>query len=142
MEETTPKPSGFVSAIKDFRRDDGFVSRYANNVQVESNAFDLKLTFGVLDQRASISEPNAKPSVDQHTSINISWPEVKLLIFYMQLHVAGYEKENGKIRVPARALPTEIPEVAPSAFDNPEGRRALDLIRKMREEFIAELNEP
>ena len=65
MEETTPKPSGFVSAIKDFRRDDIFVSRYANNVQVESNAFDLKLTFGILDQRANISEPNAKPSVER-----------------------------------------------------------------------------
>ena len=123
---------------EDFRRDkEVFTSNYANNIQVESNAFDLKLIFGILDHRNP-----SKAAVDQFSSVNISWPEVKLLIYLMQLHLATYELENGKVKIPAGALPPEIPSTPPPEISNPQFRAAFELIRKMRAEFIASLSEP
>jgi hypothetical protein len=119
------------------QRDDDFVARYANNVQFESSGWDLKLTFGLLDQRNA-----AKPVIEQHTSINLSWPEVKIGIYLLQLHLALHEKVNGKVRIPEGGLPTELPETIPPEFDNPQGREAFDLMRKVRAQFIASLSEP
>lgn len=129
---TTPTRSSQV----EFRRKENVISCYANQVQVESNAFDLKLVFGLYDHR----DP-AKPIIEQFSSMNLSWPEVKLLIYWMQVHLAGYEKENGKVKIPATAIPPEIPPISPQ-FDNPKGREVFDMIRKMRAEFLASLIEP
>ena len=134
--EKAPTPT--PATPEDFRRDEEiFTSNYANNIQVESNAFDLKLIFGILDHRNP-----SKAAVDQFSSVNISWPEVKLLIYLMQLHLATYELENGKVKIPAGALPPEIPSTPPPEIDNTQVRAAFDLIRKMRAEFIASLSEP
>ena len=122
------------------RRSGDFVSRYSNNVQLESSAFDLKLVFGLLDQSDALKI--MKPSVEQHTAINLSWPEVKLLIFFMQLHLAGYEAESGKVKVPLNALPPEPPTTLPPQLDTPAGRRSLEVIRRMRAEFLASLYQP
>jgi len=129
------------STISEFHRDADFVSRYANNFQIEGTAFDAKLVFGLLDQSKASKEPG-RVDCDQHTAISLSWPEVKLLIFYLQLHLAGHEKENGKVKISANALPPEPPATPPAAYDNPRGREALELIRKMRADFLAKLNAP
>jgi hypothetical protein len=134
-----------VPAVKrpDTRRVEDFVSRYANHVQIESSAFDVKMSFGVLDQSGVLKVPPVMiPSVEQHTSINISWPEVKLLMYYLQLHLASHEKENGKVKIPTNVLPPEIPATPPPPFDNPEGQQAFDLMRRLRAEFIAKQSEP
>ena len=131
----TPNPAN----IQAFRRDPDFVSRYANNVQIESSAFDAKMVFGILDQ-SSIAKGGSL-AVDQHTAISLSWIEVKLLIFFLQLHVAGHEKENGKIKIPANAIPPEPPATPQPQFDNPKGREGLEFIRKMRADFIASLKD-
>jgi hypothetical protein len=120
-----------------FRRDEDFIARYANNVQIESSGWDLKLVFGLLDQRDT-----ANPMVEQHTSINLTWPEVKIGIYVLSLHLALHEMENGKVQIPARGLPLEIPEVIPPEFDNPQGREAFAIMRKMRKEFIDSLSKP
>lgn len=125
---------------EEFRRDKDFVSRYANNFQVESTAFDLKLIFGLLDQSASIR--GGKLAIEQHTAISLAWPEVKLLIYFLQLHLTGHEKENGKVKIPSNALPPEIPAVPPPQYNNSQGREAFETLRKMRAEFIAKLSEP
>ncbi len=119
------------------RNSEIFFSLYANNVQVESNLFDLKLVFGVLDLRNA-----TKPSVDQISGVNLSWPEVKLLLYFMKLHLALHELENGKVKIPTSALPPEIPSVLPPQFNNPTGRAAFELMRRLRAEFIATLSEP
>jgi len=134
--EKAPQPN----TIKDFRRDPAdFVSRYANNVQVESSSFDVKMTFGILDQSAL--PKGGTPAVDQHTAISMSWVEAKLLIYFLQLHIAGHEKENGKIRIPDNALPPELPENPPPQFDNPQGRAGFEMIRKMRADFITSVKD-
>jgi|HubBroStandDraft_3_1064219.scaffolds.fasta_scaffold530210_2 hypothetical protein len=122
----------------DFKRDERtFVPGYANSVMVESNAFDLKLVFGLYDHRNPV-----KPVVDQFSSMTVSWPEVKLLIFWMQVHLAGYERENGKIKIPATALPPEPPATLPPPFDSAKAVEALESLRKMRAEFLANLAKP
>jgi len=141
-DEQTNAPADVPRIISEFRRNEDFVARYANNVQIENSAFDLKVVFGLLDQSGAAKQPVGKLAVDQHTSISLSWPEVKLLIFFMQLHLAGYEAENGKVKVPLDALPPEPPSVIPPQFDNEAGRKGMELIRKMRAEFLATLNQP
>lgn len=125
------------------RLSDDFVARYANNFQVESSPFDVKIVFGILDQSGVTKvPPDFQPAVEQHTSINLSWPEIKLLIYFLQLHLAGHERENGNVKVPAAALPPEVPAIAPPPFDNPQGERVFELMRRMRAEFIDSLSKP
>jgi hypothetical protein len=108
-------------------------------------AIALKLTFGLLDQRGAMRDPNAPPSVEQHTAINLSWPEVKLLIFWMQLHLAGFEADNGKVKIPSNALPPEIPANAHERIQDPRARETarvgLEAVRKLRADFIASLKD-
>jgi hypothetical protein len=145
MANEQKKASGAVTPVGEIRRDVDFVSRYANNVQVESNAFDLKLTFGILDQRSAMRDPNSPPSVEQHTAINLSWPEVKLVIFWMQVHLAGFEADNGKVKIANNALPPEIPANAHEQISDPRAREAarvgLEAVRKLRADFIASLKD-
>jgi hypothetical protein len=138
MDSTPPKPPstaanspGAITAPFDIRRSEDFFALYANNVQLEGNAFDLKLTFGILDVRNPL-----KPGVEQLVSINLAWPEVKVLLYYMNLHLKGYETENGNVKVPASALPPDVPSTIPPQFDNPQAREALELMRRLRAEFV------
>lgn len=131
---TTPTAGPSVPTTADVRRDEeNFIEGYANHIAVESNAFDLKMVFGLYDHRAA-----PKPVVNQFSSMNISWPEVKILIFFLQLHVAGYELDNGNIKVPDSAIPPELPPL-PETLDNPKARQAYEMLKKMREEFVASL---
>jgi len=114
-----------------------FLTGYANSVIVESNAFDLKLIFGLYDHRDA-----ASPKIDQFSSMNIPWPMVKLLIFWMQVHLAGHERENGKVDIPASAIPPEPPATLPTQFNTPNGHEALEAFRKMRAQFVASLSKP
>jgi hypothetical protein len=134
MAENQPKaPLPVVPPAGQFRRGEEFVSRYANNIQLEYSAFDVKLIFGVLDQQAG------KVDVEQHTEINLSWLQAKLLIYFMELNMAVYERANGKIKIPAELLPPEIPAAPAPPLDNPQGRELFELMRKVRADFIAKL---
>ena len=121
-----------------FKRDEAkFWSGYANNVIVESNAFDMKLIFGLWDHRNPLG-----PVIEQFGSMSLSWPEAKLLIYWMQVHLSGYERDNGKVKIPAAVLPPEVPALPPPPFDNVKGREGFELLRKMREDFLASIAEP
>jgi hypothetical protein len=137
---TVGRPIAPVTTLQ-LRRTSDFIARYANNIQLESSAFDLKLVFGLLDHSGAAKQPPKGLAVDQHTSINLSWSEVKILLFFIQLHLAAYEKDNGKIKIPASAIPPEPPSVIPPQFDNPAGREGLDLIRRIRADFLASLSD-
>ena len=132
-------PPTSVPTQDDFRRVAEFVDRYANNVQIQSTQTDLKMVFGMTDQVQG-SVP-ARFIVDQHTGITMTWVQVKLVIYFLQLHLAGHEMENGKVKIPSRMLPPEPPEIPLPPFDNEQGRQAFDLIRRMRADFIRRLAE-
>lgn len=117
----------------EFKRSESFESLYANNVRYEASVWDLKLLFGVLDQQATSP---AVELVELNTAMSMPWPVVKIMAYYLQLNVAIYELENGKIRVNPRVYPTEPPPVAPGFENNELVKAGRALSVRMREEFI------
>jgi len=138
-QDKAPIPAISTSVKKvEFKRDEEtFSSGYANSIVVESNAFDMKLIFGLYDHRDPL-----KPTIEQFSSMNIPWSEVKLLIYWMQLHLTGYETENGKVKIPISAMPPELPAGPQPPFDTPKGREAFEMMRKIRAQFVAKWSEP
>src|SRR5689334_3796431 len=89
-EKTTVSPLTVKSQIE-FKRSEDFVELYANNVKFESSVWDLKLVFGELDQSLG---PNV---VVQHTAITIPWPQIKLLLFGLNISLTEHEGRAGRI---------------------------------------------
>jgi hypothetical protein len=89
---------------------------YANNVSFEPSLWDLKLIFGQLDQHGET------PSVDWHTAATIPWLCAKIVSYYLQMNIAGYEAGNGKIRIPAEAIP---PPIDPPSGDSEDEAAAI-----------------
>lgn len=124
------KPAGY-------RRDEEtFTFDYANNVYLESSAWDLKLIFGQLDQAEGAI------NVDQHTAITIPWPQAKVLIYFLKVHLLAYEIENGKIVVPKIALPPEPQPPSGELKDNPIALRLYEIIKSMWQKLVAESSPP
>src|ERR1700730_1191495 len=73
-----------------FERADDFVTAYANNVFFETSVFDIKMTFGELDQ------PHEKePFVEQHTAMTLPWMQAKITALLLAINVAAHEKKFG-----------------------------------------------
>jgi hypothetical protein len=116
-----------------FERVEDFQSRYANNVQMEQSAFDLKLVFGQLDQsRGSLR-------VEQHTAITLSWTQAKLMLYYLQLNITGYEFDNGKISIRKDLIPPPVPSLTPEQENDPHFLQLVELFRILREQFVSNL---
>ena len=125
--ETNPAKTPKIERSKDF------VSLYANHVQVEQNAFDLKLLLGELDQ----SQGTVR--VEQHSSVTFSWMQAKLLAYYLQLNIATYEFQNGKIQIRKDLMPVEIPQLLPRQQKDPKIRELWDLIKSLRNQFVSNI---
>jgi hypothetical protein len=122
--ETTPTT---VERSADFR------NYYANNVFIESTAWDLKITFGHLD-RAS-----APVLVKNECSVTLPWPQAKLALFWIALHVEMAEAEVGqKIPVRKDLWPQELPEKLPNTVeaDAASTERFRRIYDKLRTEFL------
>jgi len=133
MAEETGAPAQAKIAPKiDFVRREGFRSVYSNNIQFESFPADLNIIFG----EQSVVE--GKPIVEQHTAVRVTWTQAKLLAYFMNVQVAAYEREHGKISIPKALLPT-IAKMPEALAANPDAQAILELVNKMREEFIASL---
>jgi len=87
MEDQTIKlqPSPDIT----FNQSKDFLKAYANHVLIQQSAFDVTLVFGEMDQ--SGGKTNV---VEQHTSITLSWPEAKLLSFFLAANILGHEVED------------------------------------------------
>lgn len=115
-----------------FERDDDFVSLYANNICHEASAWDLKLIFGQLDQTRT---PNV---VTQHTAMALSWLQVKLLIYYLQVDLAAYEAEFGKIVIPAAILPPAPGPLPPEIENDPVAKASRERAKEIYSLWAAE----
>jgi hypothetical protein len=124
-------PQAVPSSVLQLKRSDEFESLYANNVRFESSLWDLKLIFGQLDQSTG------SEVVELHTAITLPWAAAKIGLYYLRLHVALYEMENGKIWINPRIYPSEPPPLPLEAEGNELIRKARELSIGMREEFIA-----
>ncbi len=122
-----PNPPASVERAADFR------TYYANNVYIESTAWDLKITFGHLDRAT------APLLVKNECSVTLPWPQAKLALFWIALHVEMAEAEVGqKIPVRKDLWPQELPEKLPDNIeaDAAGAQRFRKIYNKLREEFL------
>jgi len=127
MPEDTPKPA--TERIKS----SDFTARYANNVYLESSAWDLKLVLGQLDQSSG-------ETIVQHTAVTMPWPQVKMLAYLLQVHIAMHENRLARVAVPGGLIFKvigDMPEDFSQQFtNNPEG--LWQKLRSLYDAFIAE----
>jgi len=79
------------------QRTPDFANRYANYSHLQGSLWDLRMAFGQAE-----GDPKLVPI---HTNITMPWPQAKVLAYFLQLHVAGYESDNGRIKIPAGIIP-------------------------------------
>jgi hypothetical protein len=129
-EEETTETTGTTF----IRRGEDFESLYANNVYYQPSEWDLKITFGELDN----DPKDGKVFVDQHTAIAVPWLQAKLMNYFLTLQLGVYEMAHGKIAIP--------PAVMPPIPDPPHGdiagdasaQQVFEYIAKVRKEFFSD----
>jgi hypothetical protein len=114
----------------DFKRDDDFVSLYANNVRFEPNVWDLKMVFGELDQSTGTT------IVDQHTAISVSWRQAKLLAYYVGVNLIIHEADNGPVYLPPSVIPAPFDPAL--VADTPRLVPVWELLAAMHKRFFPE----
>ncbi len=100
---------------------------YANNFNFEPSAWDLKIILGQLDQQASPAK------VDWHTAATIPWLQVKLVAYYLQIQVAWYEHNNGRLNLPAFAIPKVLEPPTGDEASDPTNLVWFEIARKIHE---------
>ena len=117
----------------DIRRSDDFYQTYANNIQLEISAWDLKIIFGTLEQH------EGKVTIEQHTAVTIPWMQAKLLIYFLQINLAAYEAEAGKVKILPRLLPMAPPPLSQEMQSNLPAKELSDAIQRLYEQFNSTL---
>jgi hypothetical protein len=115
----------------EYKRVDPFRNEYADNVFLESTAWDLKMVFGQIDLSLG---PN---NVVQHSGITLPWAQVKVLQYFLRVHLIAHEIQYGHASIPPGII-QEFP--APTKEQIKEFPRAMELhktLGKLREEFLA-----
>jgi hypothetical protein len=108
LQEDAPAPKQPVSQIT-YKQDENFFGEYANNIRFEGSNWDLKLMFGELDQSGA---PNV---VTQKFSVTVPWAQVKVMHYFLSLHLLSHEADYGRLVIPAGIIapwPKEVPEGA------------------------------
>jgi probable addiction module antidote protein len=118
----------------DYRTTEDFVVRYANNTFFEPTLYDLKIIFGQSDQRAGHNV------VNQHTSITLSWTQLKVALYFLNSNLAAYEAIHSRIVVEPGIIPSvseqppkEIPGVPQAAIE-----KTWAIFRNAYERFVKE----
>jgi Protein of unknown function (DUF3467) len=92
-DNSTPTPSGHELA-------ENFLSLYANNTHFELSSWDLKILFGQLTQF-----PADTPYVEWRAEVTLPWLQAKLLSYFLQINIAAFESQNGKLQLPKNLFP-------------------------------------
>ncbi len=128
-DKNTTEPSPTLQ----YERTENFTSVYANNALFQPSAWDLKIIFGQLDQASG------KDIVKQQVAVTIPWAQAKLALYYLRLQVEAMEIQSGKIPIRGDLIPPEPPPLTPEQEGIPGSKKILEIIQKLREEFIASL---
>jgi hypothetical protein len=123
-------PSADTSKQLATERLEDFVSYYANNATVEASIWDLRILFGQLDQAAS--------RVFQEFSVTVPWNLAKLLHFHLQVQIAAYEIQHGKIQVAAEIMPPSFPPPPEELRQHPAFSKIFEEINRIQQEFVKE----
>lgn len=108
-----------------------FTSVYANNTYFESSAWDLKIIFGQLEQHTG------KATVDWNTAVTLPWAYAKVLLYYLQVHLAVHESLDGQISIPRRVVPM-LPELPPQEADRPGEKELHQRISQIHREVFGD----
>ena len=115
---------------KYLRRGEDYESLYANSVYFQPSEWDLKLTFGEVD-----NDPTDNSTfVEQHTAISVPWLQAKLMSYFLTLQLGVYEMTHGEIIVPASLMP---PEYSSDTTSDEATKEIQAFIEKTRKEFFA-----
>jgi len=130
MTDTGPKPPA-----PQIERASDFTTSYANNIYYESTAWDMKLTFGHVDQATGTVV------IKHDFAVSIPWPLAKLALFWLRLHVETAEAEVGKIPIRKDLVPVELPkfEQHEKEDDPAAAKRFREIYERLRTEFLATL---
>ena len=126
-------PSEAISKQLVIERAEDFVAYYANNASVETSVWDLRILFGQLDQ--------AVGKVFQELSVNMPWNLAKLLLFHLQVQVAAFEIQHGKMKIAAEIIPPPFPPPPDELKDNPVFQKVFEAINKIHADFVKENKE-
>jgi hypothetical protein len=131
MTDTTqaqPAPQQVVERAPDF------TTSYANHIYFESTAWDMKLTFGHVDQATGTIV------IKHDFAVTIPWPQAKLALFWLRLHIETAEAELG-VKIPIRKdlIPVELPKPEPEQENDPSAKRFYEIYQRIRAEFLATL---
>lgn len=129
-DETTAKVTPSIRA----ERTDNFFATYANSVMFEPTAWDLKFIFGQIEQAS-----DGGTIVKQHLAVSVSWPQIKLALFWLRMQVEAMEEQSGKIAIRKDVLPPEPPPLTPEQAKDPVAKKFYESYIKAREEFLASL---
>ena len=123
-EKTVPQDP---STIK-YEKAASFHEIYANNVFMEASLWDLKLILGQLSQQL------APGTVVQNASVTLPWAQVKVLRYFLGLHLLSHELQNGRVQIPPTIV-TPIPKEFPTTWGF-SGPRAGDIHAALRECYL------
>jgi len=125
-------PDSTPQSVIDYRRTGDFLKRYANNVKFEPSVWDLNFVFGETDQQLG------PMVVVQHTAMSLSWPQVKIVAYFLRAYLAAHEAQNGRIKIHPGIIPP-VPEEIPEETPDPvEFKKAVDAMLKNYDEFVRE----
>jgi hypothetical protein len=101
-EEESPKPPRQI----EYRPPAGGLPRvYANNLQMATTGFDVRLIFGeVVDLLTD------KAIVEQNVQVTMAWAEAKILADFLLANVTAYEALNGPIQLLKNVEEIIVPE--------------------------------
>jgi hypothetical protein len=121
-----PKTEAPKSSIQ-FTKADDLATDYANHSHLESSNWDLRITFGHLEQSLG---PN---NVIQTTAITLPWAQAKVLHYFLTLHLISHEAELGRLIIPSGII-GGLPREAPAGVNEDGFHKALNFVNQ----FMAE----
>jgi hypothetical protein len=125
--ESDKKTQATTTSGIQYKKADDFRSVYANNVFFEGSLWDMKMLLGQLDQQIG---PNA---VVQHTAITLPWAQVKLMRYFLGLHLLSHEMRFGRVQIPTNMVPPIPEELPEGAFSEVTPSDAQAIHAAMRE---------
>ena len=115
-------------------RHENFESWYANNIQYEPNDWDMRMLFGIL-----ALDDQGNPGIQQHTAMSVSWANLKVMMYFLGVQLAVYERLHEKVRVPRTSWPPEpIPPSDDLKAANPAAQDVYEIIKQARDQWVAE----
>ena len=104
---------------------------YANNVQFQPFAWDLRMTFGELDVR------KGDVIIEQHTAMTVTWLQAKLMLYFLGLQVAVHEMSSGPIRIPKEIFPPDPTPPSGDLENDPIALKVYEYIKEERDKLLA-----